>query len=733
MRCVLRLIGLWLVLTTMAGAQSTTVTGTVKDAAGNPYPNSPVTANFFNPDTKVANWNGFPMTATTWSTNADAFGNFTLVLPDLNFIAPAVGTYYTFKACANTVAVMGGGSGYGGGGAGTTGTALPSPSGQPTNPCGLLTTLACPASGCITGSTISITTALTAVMPPNPVVTQPAALGGNNAFTGNNTFSGTSTFNAAVSLLGANSLSSLNNILYMDGSVYPFNDAGLTGVITAANLSGFTTIIIPSSLTVSTSHSITGANVSIQCQNGATLTYTSTGRIRLQGAGDGIGGSRDDGCIFTGPGTGTVGALQPATMEASNQFFVGNTVTTFGATGGSGELEALGGSNLEVAFNTFDNNADLDIFVNNATASTTMQNIRLHDNYAGEIIVHVSAVSNAQINHVIESNNILHNGQNSKVEFCLETGNFSGIPPLSGTLVSDVNLSNNQCYSTSNGTNGGFSIALATNVNETGDLYDAQGFTYTVASIEHVLITKGTVTGITAIEGTGGNGFTCDRCSQMVFNGISVDGFTTAGTGYGFHLVASATYSPISNNNTISNVIVNFPASGTGHGIWVQCNATSAQCSNNVFAANQVKGSGTAGSQCITIENDTGTTDSNQFSDNQLFNCQFAYNIGATSTNTHINSFGRQSGITTEFEGTGTVANAPVTGQCTMNGTTGCAAQSFGFTFAAVPKCFGTWTGGGALAGRLSVPSTTTTVTPASTTAADTAVINYGCSIGAGN
>lgn len=65
-------------------------------------------------------------------------------------------------------------------------------------------------------------------------------------------------------------------------------------------------------------------------------------------------------------------------------------------------------------------------------------------------------------------------------------------------------------------------------------------------------------------------------------------------------------------------------------------------------------------------------------------------------------------------------------GQCTMTSGT-CGAQSLGSTYSSAPKCFANWTGTGTLTGILKVPSTTTTVAPASTVGTDTAQVNWAC------
>jgi hypothetical protein len=65
-------------------------------------------------------------------------------------------------------------------------------------------------------------------------------------------------------------------------------------------------------------------------------------------------------------------------------------------------------------------------------------------------------------------------------------------------------------------------------------------------------------------------------------------------------------------------------------------------------------------------------------------------------------------------------------GSCTMSSGT-CSAQGLTHTYRAAPRCFANWTGSGTLTGLLKVPSTTTTVTPASSVGTDTAVVNWEC------
>lgn len=65
-------------------------------------------------------------------------------------------------------------------------------------------------------------------------------------------------------------------------------------------------------------------------------------------------------------------------------------------------------------------------------------------------------------------------------------------------------------------------------------------------------------------------------------------------------------------------------------------------------------------------------------------------------------------------------------GSCTMTAGT-CSVQSLSRTYTVAPNCIATWTGAGTLTGLVKVPSTTTTVTPASSVSTDTAVVNWVC------
>lgn len=65
-------------------------------------------------------------------------------------------------------------------------------------------------------------------------------------------------------------------------------------------------------------------------------------------------------------------------------------------------------------------------------------------------------------------------------------------------------------------------------------------------------------------------------------------------------------------------------------------------------------------------------------------------------------------------------------GTCTM-ASGACTAQTLGHIYASAPPCFATWNGSGTLTGLIKAPSTTTTVTPASSVGTDSAQVGWFC------
>jgi hypothetical protein len=392
-------------------------------------------------------------------------------------------------------------------------------------------------------------------------------------------------------------LPTMDNVVYIDGVMHATLAAYL--VSPSAN----TTVIVPSNQTISSDTIISVAGLKITCENGAVIVYTSTGRLQMRADRDGI-----EGCKFSGPGV-SVSALQMVVFSSTNQFFRRNYFGGFGTTGSNGEIEVVAGAS-HFAFSeniSYSPNGDWDLYINNCCSSgAVMTDFRVENNDIGEFIAHATSAS-TQINHIVSAGNHFQNGQASKTEFCEEIGQFGG------TSVSDITSSGNTCVPVASGANGGFSFGgPAYNVSETGDVFDANGFTYRISAFECVLVNNSTISGVTANTASTQSGnhdaMTCDRCNTSTFKDNVINGFSTASGASGFHLNVSSTTGPSANNVTISGNTIVFPSGGTGHGIWHQCNATGASCQNNRIIGNHIKSDGTSGSQGIVLENDTGTT-----------------------------------------------------------------------------------------------------------------------------
>lgn len=141
-----KLLLLILLLSVKGWSQSTTATGQILDPTGKRYCNASITFNLINPTGKPIYWNNSPLTGNpTYSGTADSNANFSMSLPDLNFLGPGVGYYYQISI-ASTVP----------------GPGLPGEIGQPTPPA-----FSVPSVTNITGATVSLTAQIQAVSLPS--------------------------------------------------------------------------------------------------------------------------------------------------------------------------------------------------------------------------------------------------------------------------------------------------------------------------------------------------------------------------------------------------------------------------------------------------------------------------------------------------------------------------------------------------------------------------------------
>ncbi len=105
------------------------------------------------------------------------------------------------------------------------------------------------------------------------------------------------------------------------------------------------------------------------------------------------------------------------------------------------------------------------------------------------------------------------------------------------------------------------------------------------------------------------------------------------GSSSGGNIGWSASHNSFSNNKVI------FPegaTTGTLRGWWSQCNVASATCSNNTWSTNHCFGTAQATQNCVQLERDSGTLDSDLFVGNQFENLTNGISIGSGVTNVSV-------------------------------------------------------------------------------------------------
>jgi hypothetical protein len=216
--------------------------------------------------------------------------------------------------------------------------------------------------------------------------------------------------------------------------------------------------------------------------------------------------------------------------------------------------------------------------------------------------------------------------------------------------------------------------------------------------------------------------------------------------------MGTAIYAPSGGTNLSQIVVMDSQIQSFGTGINIQSNAQPVKISNNLIfttvgqksivsvgtgifdvTGNEFWPFGGAPTTAIEIGAPSGGSQSTGYIAGNKFVTGYVTDIdllvGSTNVVVAENSFASTGAIRVADAGTNNYV-VPLTqhGSCTMTAGA-CAAQTFPYAYkAGAPPCQLTWTGTGALAGVLKVASSTTTVTPTSSNAADTAVVNWVCS-----
>jgi len=168
-------------------------------------------------------------------------------------------------------------------------------------------------------------------------------------------------------------------------------------------------------------------------------------------------------------------------------------------------------------------------------------------------------------------------------------------------------ISGNVCHLSANGVDGGYSIS-GSQVALSGNIFDSNGKTYTIAPVELAVCDRCLAIGNILNDGTSGDGISVDRTSHSEISHNVISGFKTGSHDYAIHVIVANTASPNASGNIVSGNSIIFSRGGTGIGVWQQCNAKAATCNRNKYYGNSFFSDGTPGSEGIVFENDAGTS-----------------------------------------------------------------------------------------------------------------------------
>ena len=377
--------------------------------------------------------------------------------------------------------------------------------------------------------------------------------------------------------------------------------------LTAATAS--TDIYVTGMQSITSATIITQSGLRIWCQGGAGFNISSSGYVQASAS-----GIEFHGCDWTGTTNSA-----PIYATANGFVFENNIVSGFSTNdGGNGELKITQGDGDAIHDNHFTNNVNNDIVVT-VQAGRTVSNLRVTNNYVGEIVLHTTGTQ-ASLSSVAVANNLLRTGQNGKTEFGIEVGGFGGNTPT------DVTVTSNTVTPQSNGTDGGISIAGMIRCAVMSNTFNGAGGTITVAAFEIAQATDCSVSG-NAEHGSSNFGYKFDTTSSSTLNGNVCDSFSKSSKKSCFWIGTAAASGAASNNTVVGNTCI-FPSGGAGSCIWQQADATGALVENNLYADNTVFSDGTPGSVGIKFENDTGTSSGQTLGTNTMKSPARPYSFG---------------------------------------------------------------------------------------------------------
>jgi hypothetical protein len=288
-------------------------------------------------------------------------------------------------------------------------------------------------------------------------------------------------------------------------------------------------------------------SIMLKCEPRAQITYsTNAWQLIFKGQGSGVVG-----CGFAGAGSGNAGS---SPIVSTNSFFVfdHNSISSFGATGGAGELSITSGKIVSITNNIFNENGDADIEVLNAASSQIMYSILIAKNIASDIIVLNSGTS-ASLASLNISNNGLSAGEADKKNPCIQISSASSIN------IADVVVTANNCVLSRPGPPTAYSIANTTTATFTGNIYDASGMSGTVNGLLLNSVNFVNVTGNTIANNSAGTGISITGSDTNVEIGTNNIGFAVTGISIG----PSSTGTSIAHQK-FTSVTTTYRDSGTG-------------------------------------------------------------------------------------------------------------------------------------------------------------------------
>ncbi len=376
----------------------------------------------------------------------------------------------------------------------------------------------------------------------------------------------------------------------MDGTTYPWTDAGFSAALAAAGENG--TVLLPQGavVTLTSDHVISTNGTTVDCAPDAGFLSGIDGLnlITITGASDAVLG-----CRFWGgadPGSNPVFLWNSTGVRLERDTAIGFT----GITASFVYLVGAQSSAIQDNQCVAGSGGAGCIFGEKNAVGTTVQSNDL-DESAGAAWAHAIAFHSTEPGQTVSDTKILSNQITAGPGYCVEVGAFGGDTPQ-GLVISA-----NTCKMTADGL-GGYSIgSVAKFWTISNNTFDANWFKPSISCVEVAGASDGTVIGNSC---DGGNISMSNSQAQRVTISSNLI-YDLQGVCAGIYLGTSVEAGAVNDNQVIGNLI-HLPPETAAVGIWQQCNGARATCSDNSYSYNTIVSDGSTGSIGIKLENDYG-------------------------------------------------------------------------------------------------------------------------------